>query len=191
MRTEQVVHALRVTTEAVGTPGVRGRVDAWVDTWVGAARLDRAARFVSRASDAAPAACGVLALGASTRSSSPRPAVFTTLAVGVPLAAPYLVERFGGPVIPAALRRSIVDGASYGALSHLGASGSGPAAAGAIATGTVRVHLGAAATTVTAGTAAGWVWARLTGSVLDALWRRSHMPPPVEMDDYRERRSAQ
>ncbi|MFN8104059.1 MAG: hypothetical protein U0U69_06325 [Acidimicrobiia bacterium] len=194
LRIEQVVHALRVTTEVVRSPGMRDRLDAWVGEStrrVGGSRLDQAARFVSRASDAAPAACGVLAVGTATRSSSPRPVVFATIAVGIPLAAPYVLERFGGPAIPAPLRRSIVDGASYGAFSRLGASGTAPAVAGAIATGTARVHLGGAATTVAAGTAAGWVWARLTATLFGAVGRRAHIPPPVEIEDYRERRSAQ
>lgn len=193
LRTEQVVHALRVTTEAIGEPGLRGKLDTWVgDTArpASGARLLKAAKAVSVAADAAPVASGVLAIGASTRSSTPVPALFAVVAVGVPLVAPALSERLGGPDLPATQRRSIVDGASYAALGRLGALGTGPAALGMLATGAARVLLGADATTVVAGAALGWAWARLASRAFDAVEHHGDVPPPVEMDDYRERRSA-
>lgn len=193
LRIEQVAHALRVTTEAVGTPGVREKLDAWVGEGsrrLGGARLHKAAKVVATASDAAPLACGAAALGESTRASEAGPAVFAAVAVGIPVVAPLLVERMGGPALPPSVRRSIVDGASYAALGRLGGTATAPVAVGALAAGVARVHLGADPTEVAAGTAAGWVWARLTAVTFARLRRRRGVPPPVEIDDYRERRST-
>lgn len=193
LRVEQVAHALRVTTEAVGTPGMREKLDAWVGESrrrFGGARLHRAAKVVATASDAAPLACGAFALGESARAGEPGPTLFTAVAVGVPALAPLVVQRLGGPALPAAVRRSIVDGASYAALGRLGDTATAPMAVGALAAGVARVHLGADPTEVAAGTAAGWVWARLTAFTFAKLGRRRDVPAAVEIDDYRERRST-
>lgn len=193
LRIEQVAHALRVTTDAVAAPGVRGRLDAWVGASsrrIGGARLHKAAKVTVAASDAAPLVCAAVAAGEATRAADPRPAVYAAVAVGVPALAPILVERFGGPALPAAVRRSLTGGASLAAMGRMGASGAGVAAAAAVATGVARVHLGADPTAVASGMAAGWMWARVSAFAFSRLGRHHDVPPPVEIDDYRERRSS-
>lgn len=193
MNLERVVHALRVTSEAAARPaGVRAIIDTWLSTQAsrgGGERLTRAAKAVATAGDAAPLACTAVAVRSGTQGNGPRPAVFAACAVGVPLVAPALIARLGGPSLPADLRHSLVDGATFAALAGLGPLGAAPASAGALVTGAARVRLGATPSAVAAGTVTGWGWARLAELAIRPLAAPKHLPPPVEIDEYRDRRA--
>lgn len=194
MNLERVVHALRVTTEVATRPtGLRGTLDGWLTAaaqHAGGERLTRAAKAVAVAGDAAPLACAAATVRSGTQVHGPRPAVFAVVAVGVPLVAPVVVARFGGPRLAADVRHSLVDGASLATLAGLGPLAAAPASAGVLLAAAARVRLGAVPSAVAAGSLTGWVWGRVAARVVRPLAAPKHLPPPVEIDEYRDRRAA-
>lgn len=193
MNLERVVHALRVTTEVANRPaGLRALADGWVSKQVnrgGGERLTRAAKAVATVGDAAPLACAAVSVRSASRGDGPRQVVYAVCAVGVPLVAPVLVARFGGPNLAPDLRHSLVDGATCAALVGLGPLRAAPASLGVLLTGAARVRLGAAPTAVALGSGIGWAWARVAELAVRPLAPPKHLPPPVEIEEYRDRRA--